>query len=139
MDSLAEKAQLSTPSTIDSIFATTKATLFCNGHPLATKVGANKIRSKFLEAPLEEFVIAKENWTQETFHMVDWAAFQHCMGKLTIHKRINVAKYVFNWQNTGRQKQHFENSAARGEDRQPETVNACPLGCGCQEDSQYYL
>ena len=138
MDALAETARLQTPAPIDSVFTTTKAVFFCDSHAITTKVAA-KIRSKYLDAPLAEYIIAKEEWTQETFRLVDWGAFQHCMGKLTIHKRINVAKYVFNWQNTGRQKQHFENSAANVEDRKPEAVNECPLGCGCTEDSQHYL
>ena len=138
MDATAAKARLQTPTRSDTIFRTTKATMICDGHPVQTKVGS-KIRSKLLDAPLREYIIEKEAWTPATFDMVDWAAFKHCMGKLTIHKRVNVAKYVFDWQNTGRQKQKFEESKARGEDRRPETVNVCPLGCGCQETSQHYL
>ena len=61
------------------------------------------------------------------------------MHKLSVHKRINVTKYVFNWQNTGRQKQLFENGRATQEDRAPIDVGKCPMGCGEHEDSQHYL
>ena len=61
------------------------------------------------------------------------------MKKITIHKRINVAKYVFNWQNTGRQKQLFEEAQARTEQRNSCNVASCPMGCGHTEYPQHYL
>ena len=61
------------------------------------------------------------------------------MNKLTVHKHINVAKYIFNWKNRGRQKQHFENAQTVVEDKQAEEVALCPMGCGSYEHSQHYL
>ena len=61
------------------------------------------------------------------------------MNKLSIHKRINVTKYIFNWQNTGHQKLLFEMQQAERENRDPEDVGRCPMGCGEHEDSQHYL
>ena len=61
------------------------------------------------------------------------------MKKLTIHKRINVAKYIFNWQNTGRQKQLFEESQALGEERTLQCVGMCPLECDEFEAPQHFL
>ena len=58
---------------------------------------------------------------------------------MSVHKRINIAKYVFNWQNTGRQKEHFEDAQAKTEDRQAENVAKCPMGCRMYEHSQHYL
>ena len=59
--------------------------------------------------------------------------------KLSVHKRINVTKYIFNWQHTGRQKQLFENSQALQENHEARDVGQCPMGCGQHEDSQHYL
>ena len=46
---------------------------------------------------------------------------------------------MFDWQNTGEQKQRFENSAARSEDCDAAQVALCPLNCGCQETAQHFL
>ena len=46
---------------------------------------------------------------------------------------------MFNWQNTGRQKQHFEDSLARQEDRSSDNVGLCLLGCNQYECSQHFL
>ena len=61
------------------------------------------------------------------------------MSKLTIHKPINVAKYIFNWQNTGSQKQLFEDSLAYMEQRQPTCVGMCPMECGECKKPQHFL
>ena len=45
----------------------------------------------------------------------------------------------FNWQNTGRQKQLFEDAQARTEDRQSTSVASCPMGCGHAEYPQHYI
>ena len=70
---------------------------------------------------------------------MDWPAFEACLQKLTVHKRVNVMKYMFNWQNTGRQKQLFENSQATLEDRAARNVGQCLMGCSQHEDTQHYL
>ena len=46
---------------------------------------------------------------------------------------------MFDWQNTGAQKQRFEAGYARREQREKETVNTCPLQCGCIEEAQHFL
>ena len=61
------------------------------------------------------------------------------MKSLSFHKRVNAAKCMFDWQNTGAQKQRFEQSAARAEHRDMNQVSLCPLHCGCQETAQHFL
>ena len=102
------------------------------------KIGT-KIRDLRHSNNLKRYIQEKENWEDDVFETVDWLAFETCLKKLTIHKRINVTKYIFNWQNTGRQKQLFENSQANIENREPRNVGNCPMGCGQHEDSQHYL
>ena len=46
---------------------------------------------------------------------------------------------MFNWQNTGRQKQLFEDGAAQTEGREAQQVGLCPMGCGAVETPQHYL
>ena len=62
------------------------------------------------------------------------------MKTLSTHKRVNAAKYtMFDLQNTGEQKQRFENIAARSKDRDITQVDLCPLNCGCKETAQHFL
>ena len=114
------------------------AALYYKDQVIATKIG-DKIRDLLHSRPLREYIQQKENWTDNVFDSANWPAFKQCMHKLTIHKRINVTKYIFNWQNTGRQKQLFEQSQAVRKERDARDVGRCPMGCGQHEDSQHYL
>ena len=111
MDRKAEAAQLREPMETDAVFGSSPASFYHKGRPVHTKIG-NKIRSVRLDQPLRLYIQQKEQWDDDTFEAVDWKAFDASMNKLTIHKRTNVAKYVFNWQNTGHQKQLFEDAQA---------------------------
>ena len=138
MDRLAESYRLQHPTPITSAFSSTGAALYYNNQFISTKIG-DKIRDLVHSQTLRTYIMQKEDWTDAVFDSVDWPAFDQCMNKLSVHKRINVTKYIFNWQNTGRQKQHFENSQAMREDREARDVGRCPMGCGQHEDSQHYL
>ena len=111
MDKKAAEARLLHPTPSMAIFGTSSAEFIHNDHPIHTKIGKT-IRQAFLSPQLREFIQQKEDWTDNVFDAVDWRAFEVAMNKLTIYKRINVAKYIFNSQNTGKQKQIFENSTA---------------------------
>ena len=138
MDKLAETYRLDQPTPVTTVFSTTGAALYYKDQHITTKIG-EKIRDLAHSQPLREYTQQKENWTDAVFKSVDWPAFERCMCKLSVHKRINVTKYVFNWQNTGRQKQFFEQSQAAREDRDARDVGRCPMGCGQHETSQHYL
>ena len=56
-----------------------------------------------------------------------------------LQRRINATKYMFDWQNTGAQKQRFEAGQARQEQQEEVTVHNCPLQCGCVEVAQHCL
>ena len=111
MDLRAEKARLTAPTESKAIFGSPPAMYLYKGQPIHAKI-KEKIQREVLAPPLQDYIQQKEEWDDEMFEAVDWCAFETTMHKLTIHKRINVAKYVFNWQNTGRQKQLFENAQA---------------------------
>ena len=100
IDRRAEAARLTVPLEPKTVFGSSAATFFQKGHPIHTKISA-KIRSAILDEPLRAYIQQKENWDDNTFNIVDWKAFDASMNKLLIHKRIHVAKYIFNWQNTG--------------------------------------
>ena len=138
MDRLAESYRLNQPTPLTAVFTSTRAAFLHKEHVVTTKVG-QKIRDIIHSRPLRLYIQDKESWTDEVFDSVDWPAFERCMQKLSIHKRINVTKYIFNWQNTGRQKQLFEMRQAEREGRDPCDVGQCPMGCGEHEDSQHYL
>ena len=138
MDRDAEAARLTDPMETEAVFGSSPATFYHDGKPVHTKIG-RKIRSIRLDQPLRQYIQQKEQWDDETFETVDWKAFDASMNKLSIHKRINIAKYVFNWQNTGRQKQLFEDAQAMTEERDSSNVVLCPMGCGQPELPQHYL
>ena len=139
MDHLADLYRLQQPTPLTTGFPSMRAAFFHKDQVVTTKVG-QKIRDIIHSKPLQKWYIQqKESWTDKVFDSVDWPAFERCMKKLSIHKRINVTKYIFNWQNTGRQKQLFEMWRADCDDREPQDVGQCPMGCGEHEDSQHYL
>ena len=138
MDHLADLYRLQQPTPLTTVFTSMRAAFFHKDQVVTTKVG-QKIRDIIHSKPLRKYIQQKESWTDEVFDSVDWPAFERCMKKLSIHKRINVTKYIFNWQNTGRQKQLFEMWRADCDDREPQDVGQCPMGCGEHEDSQHYL
>ena len=138
MDRLAEMYRLQRPTPLTVVLPATEAAIIYRDQVITTKIGP-KIRDILHSKPLRAYVMEKEDWTEDIFNSVDWQAFERGMQKLSIHKRINVTKYIFNWQNTGRQKQLFEDGRAMQEERNPQIVGTCPMGCGEHEDSQHYL
>ena len=98
-----------------AVFGLSAATFLYKGQPIHTKIWV-KISDVILAPHLRTYIQQKEECNDETFDAVDQQAFETCMNKLTVHKQINVTKYIiFNWQNTGHQKQHFEDAQATAE------------------------
>ena len=56
-----------------------------------------------------------------------------------LQRRINATKYMFDWQNTGAQKQRFEAGQACQEQQEEATIHQCPLQCGCIEVVQHFI
>ena len=138
MDALAAEKHLTTPTPVRTCFQSTGICLASGNTVITTDVGPC-IKAELLAPALKDYICSKEDWTNKTFNLVHWAALECCLGKMSIHKRINAAKYMFNWQNTGRQKQHFEDSLARQEDRSSDNVGLCPLGCNQYECFQHFV
>ena len=118
--------------------ASSKIALMVNSSAVTSNI-QQVIRTTLLSESLENYLKERERWSAETFSLVDWKAMGRAMKSLSIHKQINAAKYMFNWQNTGEQKQRFERSLALQEERAEEQVNLCPLNCGCTETAQHFL
>ena len=138
MDRLADEYRLNQPTPLTAVLPSTRAAFFHKDNAVTTKIG-QKIRNIIHSNPLWTYIQQKESWTDEVFDSVDWPAFERCMNKLSIHKQINVTKYVFNWQNTGCQKLLFEMQRAEHKNREPQDVGQCPMGRGEHEDFQHYL
>ena len=111
MDALAATKRLTTLTSFTSCFQSTGICLVNGNTVITTDVGLC-LKDKLLSPALKDYICDKEEWDHDTFNLVHWAALERCLGKMSIHKSINAAKYMFNWQNTGRQKQHFEDSMA---------------------------
>ena len=138
MDKLAESTRKHGNAQPTPFLASSKIALMVNGSAVTSNI-PKVIRDALISDLLEQYIKEKERWSADTFSLVDWPAMGRAMKSLSIHKRINAAKYMFNWQNTGEQKQRFEQSLATQEDRPEERVNLCPLQCGCTETAQHFL
>ena len=139
MDKLAARTRQSNAAPpLTPFIPSSKIALMIDGSAVTTST-SRVIRDILVANPMEEYIRERENWTKQVFHSVDWKAMDRAMGALSIHKRVNAAKYMFDWQNTGEQKQRFEDSAAQTEDRKSSQVNLCPLKCGCTETAQHFL
>ena len=139
MDKLAaETRQTNRAPTVTPFLESSKIALMVNSSTFTTNISwvVHNVR---IAEPMEAYICEREGWPKSTFNLVDWKAMDSAMKILSIHKRVNAAKYMFNWQNTSEKKQSFENSAARSEDRDIAQVNLCPLKCGCQETMQHFL
>ena len=84
-----------------------EASLVIEGAFVTTKID-DYIRQAMTASPLKAYIKEKNNWTESTFHLVDWVAFGKFMGRLSVSKRAKVVKLQHNWQNTGRQKGLFQ-------------------------------
>ena len=138
MDKIAENTQTQGQVLHTPFLASSKIALMVNGQAVTSNI-PKIIRNAIVSKPLELYIREKERWSAETFSLVDWQAMGRAMKSISIHKQINAAKYMFDWQNTGAQKQRFERSLASQEDRPEEQVNLYPLNCGCTETAQHFL
>ena len=138
MDKLVEQTRLLSQAKKTSFYPSSKIAVIVKESAVTTKV-EKVIRKELTTQPLKDYICQKEAWTQETFCSVHWDALGRALKSLDIHKRINAIKYIFNWQNTGEQKQWFEASQASQDDREEQEVNKCPLDCGCVETAQHFL
>ena len=139
MDKLTAATQRAIRNPIITPFLeSSKIALMVNGNAITTKI-SRAIRDALVADPFEQYICKRVGWPKITFNLADWKALDRAMTSLSFHKRVNAAKYMFDWQNTGEQKQRFEQSAAQSEDREVNQVNLCPLQCGCQETAQHFL
>ena len=90
---------------------------------------------------MEEYIQENHTLTEEVFNTINWEAIGQYMKGMSISKQVKICKkYMHNWQNTGRQKEKFAQSAgidtASNENK---ATYACTFGCGHVEKNQHYL
>ena len=89
---------------------------------------------------LAEYIQEQNKWPDQVFHTINWEAIERYMKKMPVSKQVKICKYMHNWQNTGRQKQKFAQSAGLDtEDEENQKQYICPFGCGRVEHDQHYL
>ncbi len=119
---------------------TDKASLFLDGC-LVTAKYKSSIKCAFTVPAITQYILEKTGWTCDAFNTVDWAAIGAYMKRLSVSKRAKVVKLMHNWQNTGRQKGLFYESAVKTPEdlATAEVVDRCPMGCGEYKCSMHYL
>jgi hypothetical protein len=107
-----------------SIYLQTKRTL-------ATASSAAIIYRQKTVPAAEIYVCNKLNITTAEYNLINWKAMELYVTSLAIPQRIKVLKYVYDWQNTGAQKElhQWEN----------EDDYMCPYKCGQKEVAGHYL
>ncbi len=138
MDRRAERRRLASSATLHTIpFETERATLVMNGSIVTTKIDDYITEAK-TGPPMEAYIQEKMGWDQSTYDLVDWAVMGMYMKKISIGTRAKMVKLQHNWQNTGRQKGLFLESAGASADAVLQTAQ-CPMGCGQYESPLHYL
>ena len=137
VDQMAEHQRCKSRITLSVLPMTSDcASLIIDNNLITTKLEYN-IRMARTARPLKEYIKHKNGWSEETFMLVDWDAFNIFMGRLSASKRAKVIKLQHNWQNTGYQKGLFLRNA--GESDEATVVERCPMGCGALEIPLHYL
>ena len=137
MDRKAELQRVNSIVTLPTLpMPSDAASLVIGGAFITTKIDEH-IRQAQTTGPLREYIKEKNGWSDDIFHLVDWASFGTFMGRLSVSKRAKVVKLQHNWQNTGRQKGLFLRSL--GEHEAAVSKETCPMGCGHYEAPLHYL
>ena len=76
-----------------------------------------------------EYIQRKYNWNNLEQELIDWNSLEKAIKKYSEFKKSIMVQLLYNWQNDGHQKQHF-NSNAQSE---------CPAKCGQLETHNHYL
>ena len=138
MDRRAEKRRLKSSITHHTIaFLTERATLRVNNSIVTTHI-SDYITYAKTAPPMIKYLKEKNDWSDETFNKVDWAAMQTYMGQISVATRAKVVKLQHNWQNTGRQKGLFLASAGASSAAVQDAAK-CPMGCGEYEAPLHFL
>ena len=77
---------------------------------------------------LEEYLMGKFGWNIAHIKNLNWPALEKALRKQTSYRRTKLCQLMYNWQNTGQQKQQMHNNDG-----------LCPTGCGEQETHLHYL
>ena len=81
---------------------------------------------------VQTYLCQRNQWTLETFQLVDWTSFGRYFKSMSMAKRIKAAKYMSDWQNTGSQKEKFACSKTIKDPWEEEEYQAnsrCPMQC----------
>ena len=138
MDRRAEQRREASTVTRHTIpFKTERATLMVNASIVTTKI-SDYITEAKTGPPMAAYIREKTGWAQSTYDKVDWIAMGIYMKKIGIATRAKVVKLQHNWQNTGRQKGLFLESAGASH-QAIQAASTCPMGCGNYEAPLHYL
>ena len=111
-----------------------------NGQTFITASAYTSIIDNITGTHLAEYVQDQNKWPDHVFQTVNWEAIERYMKGMPVSKQVKICKYMHNWQNTGRQKQKFAQSAGLDtEDEENKKQYVCPFGCGRVEHNQHYL
>ena len=80
--------------------------------------------------PLKDYLLQKNQWTEEEFSTIDWNAFNKACSDKPRRQQTQVCKMIHGWQNVGTQKHRINNQTAE---------HQCPFGCNQIETQHHYL
>ena len=63
--------------------------------------------------PAQTYLCQRNEWTQDTFQLIDWQSFGHYFKSIPMAKRIKVSKYIHDWQNTSSRTENVARSQHR--------------------------
>ena len=88
---------------------------------------------------LQNYICKRNKWTEQVFQTIDWDATKYAIKKFPREKRVNVVKYLHDWQRTGQQISLFSvDHAPEDVPEAPDNNDKCPV-CGQFESHLHYF
>jgi hypothetical protein len=86
-----------------------------------------EITMEYYRPEFSSHVRKKFNWSKAVFESVNWKAFGHEAKKLTINRRTNLLKYIYEWLPIGKTLQRIDQSAStKCPSCEPDHLFCCP-------------
>jgi len=142
MDKVAEQCRTDgSQPTMTTVLQSSKIALVLNSAVVTSNVEA-AIKHAMKYEPVQTYLCQRNQWTLETFQLVDWTSFGRYFKSILMAKRIKAAKYMSDWQNTGSQKEKYARSKTIKdplEEEEYQAISRCPMQCRNCKNPQHCL
>ena len=83
----------------------------------------------FTSSLIRQFIIKKTGWSEDQVNSIEWDSYAKALKSLSASGQVNWIKLAHDWQNTGHQKNLFNEIPTKGE---------CLFHCGREESAMHF-